>query len=156
MGLEELLKDKTKIDIGDICSAWQWAITDQKTVLLVTCFGDLFLIGPNDEISWLETGSGKLTVVSENLDDFRQQLRNQENIDNWFLPSLYSELKEAGITLKENQVYSYKQFPSLGGEYIFENIEPTDISVHFHLTGQISEQIKDLPPGTKLKIDIEE
>jgi Domain of unknown function (DUF1851) len=45
--------------------------------------------------------------------------------------------------------------PMLGGEYSVENIEPVDISVHFALAGQICEQIKDLPDGTKVRIKIE-
>jgi hypothetical protein len=54
--------------------------------------------------------------------------------------------------LGKNEVYSFKKLPIIGGEYSVDNIEPTDISVHFTLTGMIHEQIKDLPDGTEVQI----
>jgi hypothetical protein len=65
---------------------------------------------------------------------------------------LVEQLITAGKTLKESEVYSFKQMPVIGGEYSVDNIEPTDMSVHFAFTGQISEQIKDLPDGTKVNV----
>ena len=59
------------------------------------------------------------------------------------------------MTLKGNEVYSYKKLPVIGGEYSVDNMEPTDMSVHFAFSGQICEQIKDLPDGTKVNINYE-
>ena len=85
MKFQELLKDKSKINTTDICEAWQWLIADQKEVLLVTIFGDLFLIGKSGEISWLDTSVGKLTKVANDVDDFKAQLKIADNYNNWFL-----------------------------------------------------------------------
>ncbi|MFH5972291.1 T6SS immunity protein Tdi1 domain-containing protein, partial [Clostridium perfringens] len=65
------------------------------------------------------------------------------------------KLITAGKTLKENEVYSYKKLPVIGGAYSIDNIDPTDMSVHFAFSGQICEQIKDLPDGTKVNIKYE-
>jgi hypothetical protein len=40
----------------------------------------------------------------------------------------------------------------IGGEYSVDNIEPTDMNVHFAFSGQICQQVKDLPDGTKVNI----
>lgn len=40
--------------------------------------------------------------------------------------------------------------PVLGGDESVANLEPTDVSVHFGVLGQIHEQVKDLPPGTEI------
>jgi hypothetical protein len=71
-----------------------------------------------------------------------------------FLSPLIEKLKESGKILRDNEVYSFKVMPMLGGEYSVENIEPVDISVHFAFAGQICEQIKDLPDGTKVSIKV--
>ena len=152
MQLQDLIKDKSKIDIVDICSAWNWLINEQKSVLMVTIFGDLFLIGTNNEINWLDTGSGKLTKVANDVEDFKAQLKIDENFNNWFLGWLHNDIESSGIKLKENEVFSFKKLPIIGGEYSFENIEPVDISVHFYLSGQICEQTKNLADGTKVRI----
>lgn len=118
----------------------------------MTIFGDLFFIGKNGEINWLDTSCGKLTKVANDLDDFKVQLKIADNFNNWFLGWLHQDIENSKVKLKENEVYSFKQPPILGGDYSFANIEPIDISVHFHLAGQICEKTKDLPDGTKVNI----
>jgi hypothetical protein len=154
LSLQELTKDTIKVDLKDFCSAWQWCLTDQKAVALISCVGDMFLIGKDDTINWLDTSAGELKKIADNIQQFEEQLDNEANIDNWFLATLVEKLIKSGKTLKENEVYSFRQMPVLGGDYSIENLQPTDISVHFALTGQIAEQIKDLPDGTKINIKI--
>jgi hypothetical protein len=148
----EVTKDIENLDQDDILSCWRWLAPTVKSVIMVSCLGDLFLIGEDNAVYWLQTDCGKLTREAETLDEFLAFLNDEENVDNWFLPELINELVEAGKILKENEVYSYKVLPVLGGEYNVGNIEPTDISVHFALSGQICEQIKDLPDGTKVRV----
>ena len=155
MILTNLIRDISKIDTEDICSAWQWLLMNQKSVILVSSIGDIFLLGTDDSVYWLQTDGGILTKVADNVTQFESFLSEKDKIDNWFLPLLIDKLINAGKTLKESEVYSFKIMCILGGDYSVENIEPTDISVHFALTGQISYQISDLPDGTKVNIKIE-
>ena len=157
MSLEfkQLIKDTNKIDLEDICSSWQWCLSDQKTILFVSCVGDMFLVGNDDTVNWLDTSVGQIKKVADSLKQFEQLLNDDENIDNWFLTTLVEQLVDNGKTLKENEVYSFKKLPVLGGEYSIDNLEVTDISVHFGLTGSIAEQIKDLPDGTKVNFKVE-
>jgi hypothetical protein len=150
LDFKHLIKDINKIDLEDICSDWQWGLEGQKSVALVSCIGDMFLIGKNGTINWLDTGVGQITKVAENLEEFEILLGNEHNIDNWFLPPLVEQLIEQGKILKENEVYSFKIIPALGGSYSIDNFEVTDISVHFSMTGQIHQQIKDLPDGIRI------
>lgn len=152
INLSEFVKDKSKIDLLDICSDWKWLISEQKSVLLVTVFGDLFFIGQSDEVNWLDTGSGKLTRVADSVKHFEELLNDNEKFSEWFMTVLYSELQQKGIKLNENEVYGFKKIPVIGGTYSSDNFEPTDISVHFSISGQICKQIKDLPDGTKVNI----
>lgn len=153
--LEQLTKDITNVDIEDILSYWQWRIADMKTVVTISCIGDIFLLGHDDNIYWLQTDTGDLTKIANSLEQYQQLFSDEENIGNWFLPLLVDKLVTAGKTLKENEVYSYKKLPVIGGEYSVDNINPTDMGVHFAFSGQICEQIKDLPNGTKVNIKFE-
>jgi len=146
----QFIKDISKVDLTDICSDWQWLLNNQYTPIIVSCSGDMFLIDKSKSISWLDTGTGQLQKVAENIDQFNLALIDIDNIDKWFLASVVLDLIEKGMTLKENQVYSYKLMPILSGDYSVENFDMTDISVHFSITGQICKQIKDMPDGTKI------
>jgi hypothetical protein len=153
--LEDLTIDIEHVDLEDICSAWQWRIREQKSLVLISKMGDMFLIGKDDRIYWLQTDLGDLTIAAENLSQFEYLLGQDENLDNWFLPDLIRRLEEAGKVLRPNQVYSYKKLPVIGGDYSVDNIDPTDISVHFSFSGQICEQIQNLPDGTEVKVSFE-
>ena len=147
-----LLKDITKIDFEHILSAWQWRIADMRAAIMVTVWGDIFFEGNDEGIYWLRTDTGSLTKVAESNEHFQSLLRDQTNIDNWFSPPLLEELYNLGKSLKKDEVFSFQMLPVIGGEYSIENIVPCSISVHFANAGQICEQIKDLPDGTKVKI----
>jgi hypothetical protein len=135
--VNQLTKDITNIDIEDILSCWMWKVTDMKAVAVMSVLGDLFLVGKDDAVYWLQTDNGDLTKVAEDLAQFEQYLNDEEKIDLWFLPLLVAKLITSGKILNENEVYSYKKLPVIGGEYSVENIDPADISVHFAFSGQI-------------------
>jgi hypothetical protein len=40
--------------------------------------------------------------------------------------------------------------PLLGGKYEIDNVEPTDLAVHYGLLADIYRQTKDLPDGTPI------
>jgi hypothetical protein len=150
--LADLIVNSQDVDLEDICSCWQWRLRGPKSLVLISKLGDMFLIGNDACIYWLQTDSGDLTRIADNLEHFEQLLQKDENLDQWFLPSLLGKLANAGKILAKNQVYSYKKLPVIGGEYTIENIDTLDISVHFAFSGQICEQIQNLPDGTKVKI----
>ncbi len=153
--IKDLIIDIEELDTNEILDSWKWCLSGMRELFLVSKIGDLFLLGNDEAIYWLAIdGGGVLKKIAKDINDFNAQLEVYDNIDNWFLPGLIEQLIESGIYLKRNQVYGFKQLPVLGGEYTLDNIEPTDVSVHFALTGQICEQIKDLPGGTKIKIVI--
>lgn len=151
--LEQLTKDTASVDLNDILSCWQWRLGDMQAVVTISSLGDLFLLGKDNAVYWLQTDGGDLAKVAEDLQQYQQYLTDEDKIDNWFLPLLVEQLLDAGKTLKGNQVYSFKKPTVLGGDYTIDNIEPTDMSVHFAFSGQISEQIKDLPDGAKVNIN---
>ena len=152
--LKELSKNLTLIDTTDVLSCWHWLTGDTNEVHTISVLGDIFLIGKDNGIYWLQADCGELEKVADNREQFHQFLLDEEKFDEWFLPELVQKLVDAGKILNESQVYSYKKIPVIGGEYSIENIEPTDVSIHFAFCGQICEQIKDLPDGTDVNIVI--
>ena len=48
-------------------------------------------------------------------------------------------------------MFSFKHPPALGGTAAVDNLEPTDLEVHFSLTGQLHRQIAELPEGTPIE-----
>ena len=138
------------IDTREILDEWRWLIPQQMRLISITIFGDAFLCDFDGSISWLDAAGGKLLKVADSMKAFEKEILDDANVDKWFLPSTFADLKAHGINLLDGQCYGYKKPPCLGGGFDYSNFEPTDISVHFSILGQIHEQIKDLPAGTPI------
>lgn len=52
--------------------------------------------------------------------------------------------------LSQGECYSAVSPIILSGEFAVANWRPTHWRVHFHSLGQIHEQVKDLPAGTRI------
>jgi hypothetical protein len=150
----DLTINLSNIDTEDIKSCWEWLLKDISQILMISKLGDMFLEGNDKAVYWLATEIGELNKIADDVPSFRRLLQDENNIEEWFLPLFIKELIAKGMILKPDEVYSYKLLPVMGGEYAVDNIEPTNISVHFAITGQILEQIKKLPSGTQVKIKI--
>jgi hypothetical protein len=139
----------------DLLSDWRWLIGEAGKPILITSLGDAFVQESDGPVHWLNVEDGSYTKVATSSDDFQAQLKSSENIEAWFVPQLVGDILATGISAGTNQCFSFKKPPVLGGEYEPGNFEPTDISVHFSILGQIHKKVKDLPDGTPISnIDI--
>jgi hypothetical protein len=143
---------KLQNDISDrLTEDWTWLIGTDKKVILISAIGDMFLASDNENIFWLDVGQGKLEMVAVDKKEFEIKLTDIEQVNEWFMIDLTTQLRLSDKKLKDGQLYSYKKLPVIGGEYLVDNFEPTDIEVHFSFAGQIHNQIKDLPDGTRIR-----
>jgi hypothetical protein len=154
--IKGLTRDISKVTERDILSCWLWKLDQDMKIVMISNFGDLFLESEEGSIYWLLTDGGELKKIANDRNEFEKLLNKEEYIDNWFLPALVEKLLSVGMELEENEVYGLKKMAVLGGVYDIDNFLPTDMSVHFAFTGQICEQIKDLPDGTNVNITFEQ
>lgn len=130
---------------------WEWLIGTTKQPILLTAVGDAFLKDTVDgSIHWLAVGNADFRPIASDIHEFRSLLTDEAFVLDYFAVEALLALKEAGVTLGPGQIYSLKVPPILGGKYALDNIAPTNIAVHFSITGQIYRQVKDMPPGTKI------
>ncbi len=151
MTLDDLTVNFSHLNREDILSDWVWLTGDAKLPILLSASGDAFLQDTNDGyIYWLDTATAELFKVADNADEFQSLLSDKEFVVNHLSVNMVGDLIKNNITLDQGQIYSYKQPPVLGGEYALQNVEAIDVLVHFSFSGQIHEQVKDLPKGTKV------
>ena len=129
----------------------------------VTKFGDAVLVNDGDQsIHLLQTGSGELDRIAGSAAEFERLADAPENANEWFMAEIL-DLNEAVAKHADDLVpvpgdgecLSYKHPPCLGGSASApDNFEVSPIPVHFGIMGQIHEQTRYAPPGTKVKIDL--
>ena len=147
---ELLMLDLKKFDHNDLLSEWRWLVDDSYTPIVLTKMGDMFLTSPDGKVHMLNLMEGQFTVVSDSLQEFQEKLHDPEIVGEWFLPEVVETNIEMGMKLKLNQCYGMKTPAFLSGQLKPDNIEPIDVSVYYSVTGQLLNQVKDLPPGTKI------
>ncbi len=133
---------------------WTWLIGTDKKVFLVSIVGDMFLTDSNERIFWLDVGSGELKLVADSIKDFQEKLKDVEQVNEWFMIDLATELRHSKNKLTDGQLYSYYKLPIMGGNYTVDNFAPLSIEEHFRFLGDIHKQIKDLPDGTTVEMKI--
>jgi hypothetical protein len=144
------LEEETKEDLLD---DWRWLVGGEAEVFQVTVFGDLFTMTPDGSIHWLNTGRASYEQVAEDVEQWGEAV-GVHGAD-WFHVHTLLELRSLGLTLDEDQVYSWRQPPILGGAETISNIDRIPATVHVSNLGRTARAIRGLPPGTQFQIKLE-
>ena len=149
--VQDLTVDFRHLDQKALLADWEWLIGPHRLPILITFLGHAFVQDAGDgTVHQLDTAFGELEQVASSPDELATLLGDREFVTDRLLPELFAELRDAGMELAPGQVFAFRTPPALGGEVTAENIEATDIEVHFSLTGQIHRQIAGLPAGTPI------
>jgi hypothetical protein len=142
MTLDDLTVNFSHLKRDSLLTDWEWLLKGEYLPILLSASGDAFVqhIG-NSQIWWLDTGGAEFSKVAESPEEFNRLLSDKEFVVDCFAVQMVGDLIKSGKTLQQGQIYSLEKPFLLGGEYELDNIEPTDIEVHFSLTGQIAGQI---------------
>ncbi len=149
--MNDLTVNFQHLDREALLTDWHWLIGSAKQPILLSALGDAYLQDTEDgTVHLLDVGGGALEKVADSVDEFRALLGDREFVMDSFVPSLILNLRASGKTLAPGQIYSFQHPPALGGEYSGDNLVPTDIQVHFSVLGQVHQQVKNLPEGTRI------
>jgi hypothetical protein len=147
--LNDLTVNIDHLDQETLLAPWHWLIGARRLPILVTAMGNAFVQDADSgAISLLDAGTGKLVEVADSPQAFQALLGDTDFVMEQLLVNDWAAARDAGLMLAPGQVFGYKTPPVLGGGFETDNLEPTDIAVHFGLLGQIHQQVKDLPAGT--------
>lgn len=132
---------------------WAWAFEDPTQILMVNVFGNL-LVACHDGTLW--------RVIPEELT--ARKIRDDKNLlatfddeafrEDWFLEDVADAALTALGPLHEGQCYAFKMWPILGGAFHSENMYLATMTEWLGVCGDVGRQIKDLPHGTKIRLDI--
>ncbi len=151
MTLNDLTVNFEHLKSDEVLSDWRWLIGSSKNPVLLSASGDAFIQDINDgTVYCLDTAVAEIHKVANSIDEFQQLLSDKEFVVNYFAVKMVGDLIKSNINLQNGQIYTFITPPVLGGEYTLENVEVTDIEIHFSLLGQIHNQIRNLPDGTPI------
>ena len=149
--IEQLTISVSDLDWRRLLTPWDWLLRGMRVEpVFMTCFGDWILRAEDGSIHFLDLVAGNLRKLASSRIEFDRQLEDPKVRSELLMDGLVMILRARGVVLKLGQCYGYKIPLILGGQLDADNIEPTMHMVHQSIIGQIAEQSKDMPPGTKI------
>ena len=149
--MNDLTVDFSHLDRETVLHDWRWLIGSSKLPILLTAAGDAFVQDAEDgTVHFLGVSAGQLHPVAGSAEELRSLLANEDFVVSHFAVQMIGALMQAGKRLEADQIYSFEVPPVLGGQYALENVEVTDIAVHFSVAGQIHDKVRNLPPRTPI------
>jgi hypothetical protein len=107
--------------------------------------GSIWRVCPED----LETSK-----VAESENELAELWENPEFQTDWTVDSWVEAAESALGRLEKGQCYGFKIWPVLGGTYEVENMAIKSMMEWLAVSGDAARQIRDLPPGPQVRLDI--
>lgn len=154
--MNDLTISPAGVNMDALLSDWEWAMPEPLRPVLITALGDVFAQGESSAVYFVDVVGGAVSQVADDGAEFESLLQDPQFVTAHMYPARIVELRQAGLTLQPNEVYSHCTLLVLGGSDELDNIETTDASVHVSIHGQVHCQVKDLPEGSPIpEIEIE-
>ncbi len=151
MTFNDLITQFTDEQQLTLLSDWKWLVGDDKLPILLTATGNAILQSTVDgTVHELDTAEGWIRPLCSSVEELQSRLNSEDFVREHFHQDRVSELLNAGVARETGEVFSHKTPLPLGGADELDNIEATDLEVHFSVSGQIFQQVSALPKGTKI------
>ncbi len=138
--------------IETVRTAWSWTGLVPAEIVKVNSFGNLIV--KSADASYWRICPESLTCekIANDFAAFSKIWNNQEFQFDWDTLNLVSLAKDKLGTLEEGRCYCFKLSPALGGTYEANNMGAISLQELIAFSGDIAEQIKDVPEGGKFEI----
>lgn len=147
---DDLTIDISAIDTSVLFHNWQWLIGKDKHVMMITSLGDAFLQDTKGYIFWLDVAQGQMHLIADSYDTFQLHLQKAVHIDEWFSPEFIFELKQQGLHLAPQQIYTHQTSLLTGNNATEDTIKPANVILYFQTMGLICQQNKNITTGIQL------
>ncbi|UCI33782.1 MULTISPECIES: T6SS immunity protein Tdi1 domain-containing protein [unclassified Mesorhizobium] len=136
--------------------AWSWLLPEPWTPLVCSMVGGMFVMRPNNEVHWLDTGTGLVERVARSATDFEEIIRTAPDlVDEWFLPPLVERLHAAGKKPKAGECYGFTILPVFAeGKFDVDNMFVTPVSEQFVGMANVHRQLNELPDSSRVRIKV--
>ncbi len=127
MKLEDITISQEGIDWQNCLQHWNWLLKDNPefNILLVTKFGEIFVINDDDEIWFISTSGSSYEKIADTKEEFYEFIDDLENVDFYFMPGVIRNLETKNMLLKAHECYGF-HIPMVFKE---SNLEPNNFKV---------------------------
>jgi len=138
----------------DICEAWGWMGVESAEVVAINKFGNVIFTDQSGRYWRICPEELECKVIAESEDSYRRRQNDPDFKQDWEMMRLV-EMAEAKYGAQPvHRCFCLKIPGALGGAYEIENIGTVRIGELVRFAGDVANQIKDLPTGSKVEFKI--
>jgi hypothetical protein len=146
---------KCKMDlISEIRDAWGWVGIDPQAIVGENDFGNLIIEDTDGKYWRICPEDVYCRIVANNRDELDKLSQDQDFLADWYMTALVDQAKESVGPLTDGRKYCLVIPGVLGGAYDSSNIKSVPLVELIRLSGDIGQQIRDLPDGAKIKLKV--
>ena len=140
--------------INEIIESWGWVGVNPTEIVAENEFGNLIIKDADNKFWRLCPEDVYCEVVAESIDDYNELINDNDFLNDWNMTIMVNEAIEMLGELKEGYKY-YMVVPGvLNGEYSGTNIQTAPFIDIIRISGNLGKQIKDLPDGAEVKLEV--
>lgn len=144
----------TSIMLKEIRQAWGWVGIEPEEVVGENAFGNLLIRDNKGQVWRLCPEELSCEVVATDNEAYAALLRDEDFLLDWEMEELVNMAREQLGSLEPDKKYCLKIPGLLGGEYEADNLAMVSLAEIVNVSGSIAEQIRDLPPGSKVRLKV--
>ena len=140
--------------ISEIRESWGWVGIDPDEVVGENDFGNLIVRDRSGGYWRLCPEDSYCRIIANNREELDKLSKDQEFLHDWNMSALVEEAIESLGPLADGRKF-YLVIPGvLGGTYDASNIKTLPLDELIRVSGDIAQQIKNLPDGAKIEIKV--
>ena len=138
----------------DLLAEWRWLVGGRARLLGWASSGDLFIVNSKGAVLRLDTGSGDLEACASSVDEFFRALEDRRHAEELLLLPVVREFEARHGELGLEECLGFATLPVFGGVYSVENRRRLRVAEHAAFTGDVHRQIRELPDGAQVSVNV--
>jgi len=135
--------------------AWGWALQPVVEVVALNLFGNVLVTCEGGSIWRICLEDLQVERIGDTFETLHYKYRGDEPKEDWLVTPWVEQARETLGPLEMGQCYGFDIWPALGGSIDVENMSIKPTREYLALSGDVADQIKDLPDGAKVEFKFE-
>ena len=140
--------------LEEISSAWGWKGVEPQEIVEENAFGNVIFRDRTGTFWRICPEVLSCEMIARDNRELEDLFRDEEFLEDWTMRTLVVQAYAKLGPLPEDRCYCLKIPDVLGGGYSVENMGTISRAEVLLVSGELAEQIKDMPDGTRVRISI--
>lgn len=140
--------------ISEIRDAWGWVGIDPLEIVGENDFGNLIIKDADGKYWRMCPENVYCKIVADDRDELARLSQDQDFLADWYMTALVDQANESVGPLADGRKYCLVIPGVLGGAYDISNIKSVPLVELVRLSGDIGQQIRDLPDRAQVKLKV--